>query len=56
MKDASIMCHLDQIESIRQSLSSDCLCFGSVYDEEREYQSSDYEGSASSGLLNNITI
>ena len=47
---------LEHIESHKQSLSSHCLSIGSVHQEEREYQSSDYERSASSGLFNTTTI
>ena len=56
IKDASIIQPLEQIESHTQCLSGHCLSFGSVHEEEREYRSSDYERSASSGLFNTITI
>ena len=56
MQDASIMRPLEQIESHTQSLSSHCLSVGSVHEEEREYQLSDYERPASSGLFNTIPI
>ena len=55
MQDASIMRPLEQIESHTQSLSSHWLSVGSVHEEEGEYQSSDYERSASSGMFNTIT-
>ena len=47
MKDASIMCPLAQIVSNTQSLSSNCLSFSLVHEEECKYQSLDYKRSAS---------
>ena len=55
MKDASVICHLEQVESHTQSLDGHRLSFASLLDNEKESQSSDYERSASIGLVNKTT-
>ena len=55
VKDAGVICHLEQVESHTQSLDGHRLSFASLLDNEKESQSSDYERSASTGLVNKTT-
>ena len=56
MKDTSILCPFEQVESSLQSFASDCLSLRNLHDVEKECQSSDYQRSASTSLFNDILI
>ena len=55
VKDARVIGYLDEVDSNTQSLDSHRLSFASLLDNEKKCQSSDYERSASTGLLNELT-
>ena len=56
IKDTSILCPFEQVESSLQSFASDCLSLDTLHNEEKKCQSSDYQRSASPGMFNDISI
>ena len=55
MKDAGVIGYLEEVESNTQSLDSHRLSFSSLLNNKKEFQLSDYETSASTGLFNKPT-